>query len=68
MQSRKTLLFHNSESWFKKTGNKDFEVPMGCYDGAKVCGLVGSFILNKPTSIISKSAISLYRDDGLVIF
>ena len=67
MQSRKTLLFQNSESWVKKTGNEDFDVPMGCYDGAEVCELVGSFILNKLTSIINKSNMGLYRDDGLGI-
>ena len=68
MQSRKTLLFQNSESWVKKTGNEYFDVPMGCYDGADICELVGSFILNKLTSIINKSNIGLYRDDGLGIF
>ena len=47
MQSRKTLLFQNSESWVKKTGNENFDVPMGCYNGAEVCELVVSFILNK---------------------
>ena len=41
---------------------------MGCYDGVEVCELVGSFILNKLTSIINKSNIGLYRDDGLGIF
>ena len=68
MQSKKTLLFQNSESWVKKTVNESFDVPMGCYDGAEVCELVGSFILNKLTSIINKSDIGLYRDDGLGIF
>ena len=38
---------------------------MGCYDGAELCELVGSFILNKLTSIVNKSD---YRDDGLGIF
>ena len=52
----------------KKTGNKNFDVPMGCYDRAEVCELVGSFILNKLTSIINRSDIGLYRDDGLWIF
>ena len=41
---------------------------MGCYDGAESCELVGSFILNKLTSIVNKSEIGLYRDDGLGIF
>ena len=65
MQSRKTLLFQNSEPWVKKLGNENFNVPMGCYDGAELCELVGSFILNKLTSIVNKSD---YRDDGLGIF
>ena len=39
---------------------------MGRYDGA--CELVGSFILNKLTSIINKSDIGLYCDDDLGIF
>ena len=68
MQSRKTLIFENSEPWTKKCGNENFNVPMSCYDGAEVCELVGSFILNKLTSIINKSNIGLYRDDGLGIF
>ena len=38
---------------------------MGCYDGAELCELVGSLILNKLTSIVNKSD---YRDDGLGIF
>ena len=41
---------------------------MGCYDDTKVCELVGSFILNELTSIINKSDVGLYRDDGLGIF
>ena len=41
MQSRKTLLFHNQEPWVKR-GDKDFDLPMGCYDGEEVCELVGS--------------------------
>ena len=68
MQLRKTLLFQNSEPWVKKLGNENFDVPMGCYDGAELCELVGSIILNKLTSIVSISEISLYRDDGLGIF
>ena len=31
----------------KKEGNKDFDVPMGCSDGAEVRELVGSYILKQ---------------------
>ena len=66
--NRKTLLFQNSKPWEKKLGNENFDLPMGCYDGAELCELVGSFILNKLTSIGSKSDIGLHGDDGLGIF
>ena len=34
MQSRRTLLFSNKKPWLKKSGNEEFDVPMGCFDGA----------------------------------
>ena len=43
-------------------------MPTGCYGGAELCELVGSFILNILTSIVNKSEIGLYRHDGLEIF
>ena len=42
MQARKTLLFNDGIPWVKKEGNEDFDVPMGCFDDAEVCELVGS--------------------------
>ena len=62
------MIFENSKPWTKKLGDESFDVSMGCYDGAEVCELVDSFILNKLTSIINKSDIGLYRDDGPRIF
>ena len=44
------------------------DVPMGCYDGAEICELAGSFILNQLGSVIDENDIGLYRDDGLGIF
>ena len=67
MQSRKTLLFHNNQPWVKKNGNEDFDVPMGCNDGAEICELVGIFVLNKLSEIVDKNDFGLYRDDGLGI-
>ena len=43
MPSRKTLLFSDGEPWVKKDQENDFDVPMGCYDGAEVCKLVGTY-------------------------
>ena len=39
MQSRKSLLFSDGEPWVKKDEENDFDVPMGCYDGAELCQL-----------------------------
>ena len=66
--SRKTLLFHNNQPWEKNSGDPDFDVPMGCYDGAEICESVRIFILNKVSNIIDQNSIGLYRDDGLGMF
>ena len=66
MQSRKTLLFYNDEPWVKKTGDKDFDVTMGCNDDVELCETVGIYMLNK-LSNINRENIGLYRDDGLGI-
>ena len=65
LQARKTLLFHNDEAWVKKNGDEDFDVPMGYFDGAEVCELVGCYILNKIKIIMNPNDVGLYRDDGL---
>ena len=41
---------------------------MGCDDGAEVCELVGTYILNKLKNVGNKENIELYRYDGLGIF
>ena len=38
---------------------------MGCFDGAEVCELVGTFILNKLKNVFQNNTFGLYRDDGL---
>ena len=68
LNTRKTLLFNNNQPWQKKSGDPDFDVPMGCYDRAEVCELVGIYILNKLSNITDIGSIGLYRDDGLGIF
>ena len=54
MQSGKTLLFSDGEPWVKKDGEDDFDVPMGCYDGAEEWELVGTYLLNQLKVIIAK--------------
>ena len=45
MQSKKTLLFKDSEPWVKKDDEDDFNVPMGCYYVAEVYKLVGTYLI-----------------------
>ena len=67
MHSRKTLLFWQDSTWVKKEGDEDFDIPMGCYDGAEICELVGIYIQNKLCKLMNKKDFGLYRDDGLGI-
>ena len=67
MHSRKTLLFCKNSTWIKKEGDEDFDIPMGCYDGAEICELVGIYIQNKRCKLMNKKDCGLYRDDGLGI-
>ena len=41
---------------------------MAAYDGAEVCELVGTFLLDKISEKYEKNSIGLYRDDGLSVF
>ena len=52
----------------EERGEDLFDVAMGAYDGAEVCELVGTFLLEKNSEICNKSNIGLYRDDSLSIF
>ena len=48
-------------------GDQDFDIPMGCYDGAEICELVGIYIQNKFCKLMNKKDFGFYRDDGLGI-
>ena len=65
--SRKTLLFDENETWIKRCHSLMFNVPVGCYDRAEVCELVGLFTLSKLSSEFPNDGIGLYRDDGLAV-
>ena len=67
LHSRKTLLLWNQSTWVKKHGNEDFGIPMGCYDGTKICDLVGIYIQSKLCKLMIKKDFGLYRDDRLGI-
>ena len=63
--SRKSLLFDKTSAWVKKVDNSLFDVTMGSYDGAEIGELVDLYLLNQLSTVIYKSSVGLYRDDGL---
>ena len=67
MQSRRTLLFNDREPRLKKSGNEEFDVPMGCFDGAEVCEVIGVYILHLLKTVMRKENVGLYPDDRLGI-
>ena len=70
LQCRKSFLFCDHQPW-TKTGQENFDVPMGSYDGAEICELVGLYLLHMLTCgenpIFEKEKVGLYRDDGLAL-
>ena len=62
---RKTVLKNNDSTWVKN-GLDNFDVPMGGYDSSQIADLVGLYILDMLTRIISPQQVGLYRDDGLL--
>ena len=63
--SRKSILFDQGREWIKK-GTGLFDFTMGCYDGAKVCELVGMLARScLARRVPAPDSIGLYRDDGL---
>ena len=65
-EARKTLLVEGGEFWNKKS-NPEFDVPMGGYDSAEVCDIVGLYILSKLKQLKVKAEFGLFKDDGLGI-
>ena len=63
--ARQSLLFNEEKPWMKKGSTSTFDVTMGSYDGARICELVGLFILERLGETFGHENIGLYRDDGL---
>ena len=40
---------------------------MGCFDGAEVCKLVDTYILNQLQHTFQHHSVGLYRDDDLAV-
>ena len=64
--ARKSLLFDGSHTWIKKQGGLS-DVSIGAYNGAEVCQLVGTYLLNILSKKCNKNDLGLYRDDGLAV-
>ena len=66
LHSRKSFLFHDKDVWVKKN-QPDFDVPMGSFDGAEVCEIVGLYLLHKisDSGLFDDGCFGIYRDDGL---
>ena len=62
--ARKSLLFNESHTWIKKEGDL-FDLTRSFYDGAEVCKLVGSYLLNLLSPKYVKGDFGIYHDDGL---
>ena len=60
INSRKSLLFANNEHWVKKTGDQNFDVTMGSFDGAELCELVGLYILHRLSEKYGIDTLGLY--------
>ena len=62
------MLFSDGEPWVEKDDEDDFDIPIGCYNGAELCELVGTYLLNQLKVVVAKENMGLYRDDGLGTF
>ena len=62
------MLFSDGEPWVEKDDEDDLDIPMGCYNGAELCELVGTYLLNQLKVVVAKENMGLYRDDGLGTF
>ena len=55
----------------KERWQREFDVPMGSFNGAEICEMVGLYILNAMTAgpklIFRKNEVGLYRDNSLGI-
>ena len=63
MNARQQIITWGNSTWAKKSGL--FDVPMGSYDGAECCDLIGLFLLHHLKTSFPGESLGLYRDDGI---
>ena len=72
MMSREKYLLSNENPWAKSGEKSKFDVPIGSYDAAEICELIGLIMLNKikspenskKKSFIPIQNIGLCRDNN----
>ena len=65
--ARKSMLFGQEKEWIKK-GTGLFDAPMGCFDGAERCELVGVFALSELSKDIPDGNIGLYIGTTALVY
>ena len=68
LHARKSLLFSKNKPWEKTINGSLFDLKMGSYDGAKICELVGFYIISVLGKVYEIQIVGLYWDDGLSLF
>ena len=67
LHAKKNLLYSNGAPWQKiNSDNSVFDLPMGGWDSAEACELVGSFLLDQ-LAPLCEGNVGIYRDDALMI-
>ena len=64
---RKSLLYHEDETWKKKESQSCVEVTMRSNNGAEICELTVISILSYLSKRVPQEASGLYRDDSLIL-
>ena len=63
--ARKSLLFNKEGTLVIRGENPSFDVTMGSFDGAKICEIVGIYLLENLPPLLGKEDCVLCREDGL---
>ena len=65
LHTRKSSLFSKDKSRDKTINESLFDITMRRYDGAKICELLGLYILSILGKVYGIQNVGLYQDDGL---
>ena len=66
--SKKSLFYHNENSWIKRDSIDESQVGVGSYDKAEVCQTLVLFMFNKPDREYNIKNIVFHKYNVLSIF